>query len=118
MAISPIDLQTLYTQMDKVGKTQLSHQASLQQARETAEQEAKKAAEAKAKSVQKAETGESSAGKITDRGGSSGDTEADFEKKNGGNSGEEPQEDSATAGPDAPQTLHTAGVGNRIDISV
>ena len=45
MAISPIDLQTLYTQMDKVGKTQLSHQASLQQARETAEQEAKKAAE-------------------------------------------------------------------------
>lgn len=115
MAISPIDLQTLYTQMDKVGKTQLSHQASLQQARETAEQEAKKAAEARAKSVQKAETGESSAGKITDRGGSSGDTEADFEKKNGG---EEPQEDSATAGPDAPHTLHTAGVGNRIDISV
>ena len=34
MAIQPIDLQTLYAQLEKVGKTQVHQQAAVQNARE------------------------------------------------------------------------------------
>ncbi len=110
MGISPIDLQTLYTQMDKVGKAQLSQQAALQQARDAVENDVRKAAEAKAKSVQKAETGESAVGKVDDRDESF--TGGEPSKKE-----EAKPEETESAG-NAQATGLDEGLGRHVDISV
>ena len=115
MGISPIDLQTLYTQMDKVGKAQLSQQAALEQAREAAEDDIRKAAEAKSKSVQKAEAGENAIGKVDDRRESFAGGEP--AKK------EEAKAEEAEGEDDGAQALRAGspldeGLGKQIDISV
>ena len=119
MGISPIDLQTLYMQMDKVGKSQLSQQAALQQAQEAAESDERKAAEAKAKSVQKTETGENVVGKVGDREESAG-SGGEAAKKEGAKAEEaeaEFNEDEASPPLNASAPLKE-GLGKNIDISV
>ena len=117
MGISPIDLQTLYTQMDKVGKAQLSQQAALEQAREMSESDVRKAAEAKAKSVQKAETGENAVGKVDDhKEPSAGDGE---EAKKEGAKAEEAEAPNEEASPPLSATPPLdEGLGKHIDISI
>lgn len=112
MGISPIDLQTLYTQMDKVGKAQLSQQAALQQARDAAENDVRKAAEAKAKSVQKAETGENAVGKVDDR-EEAADSGGESAKKEEAKAEEAETVEALNAGPPLDE-----GLGKNIDISV
>lgn len=116
MGISPIDLQTLYTQMDKVGKSQLSQQAALQQARDAAENDVRKAAEAKAKSVQKTEAGESEVGKVSDR--KESDRNGAFSKQKGK---PEEKDEAASDGQDEGESSSSpldAGLGCNVDISV
>ncbi len=120
MAISPIDLQTLYMQMDKVGKSQLAQQAALEQAKNASEADAKKAAEAKAKSVNKTETGQSAVGKIADENASSSSGGATAEKEEGEGKKSEKANTTASAEENtvsAPTPLKE-GLGANIDISI
>lgn len=116
MGIQPIDLQTLYTQMDKVGKAQLSQQAAAQQAKDAADADVRKTAEAKAKTVQGPDSENEFAGKVSERnGGGQNGGDGKMKKNNGDapgaeNGGETPRAET--------EPLHDAGVGGKIDISV
>ncbi len=67
MAIQPIDLQTLYTQLDKVGKTQVQQQVAAQSIREAEMQANKTSAEDRLKTVQTPEAGEEGAGAVHEK---------------------------------------------------
>ncbi len=67
MGIQPIDLQTLYSQLDKIGKTQVQQQVAAQSLREQEIQNNKAAAEQRLKTVQGPESGDELSGKIHDR---------------------------------------------------
>ena len=117
MGISPIDLQTLYTQMDKVGKAQLSQAAALEQARDAAESDVRKAAEAKAKSVQKTETGENAVGKVDDR-KEPADSGGENAKKEEAKAEEAEGDEGEMSSPSSASIPLNEGLGKNIDISV
>lgn len=117
MAILPIDLQTLYTQMDKVGKSVLSQQAAMQQAKAVSDADVRKTAEAKAKTVQGPETENEFTAKVSDRNGSAHDAEERQKGKQETDAGN--QEDGVQENTDGKNSdLLASGVGNKIDISI
>jgi hypothetical protein len=111
MPIKPIDLQTLFTQLDRIGREQNAGKegAALQgAARQAAEQER---AEESARSVKRTPESEDSAGKKIDADGSGGrpgprrEEEGGAEKPGGGR---DEDEDEVIRDPD---------LGNRVDLS-
>jgi len=116
VAIQPIDLQTLYTQLDKVGKAQVQQQAAEQSARETEMANNKKDAAARLKTVQGTETSEDKAGRVHER------TESEERERDGGQKREKPEgaekgEGNEETPENPPEVIRDPALGTRIDIS-
>ena len=110
MAIQPIDLQTLFTQVDKVGKAQtaLKDGLVLQQAIQGAQMERK--TEERIQSVNETQNTGEGAEKITDRGGR-GQASAE-----GG--GKRQEEDEQAPQGEEPRIIRDPTLGRNIDISL
>jgi hypothetical protein len=74
----PIDLQTIYTQLDKIGKTQVQSQVAAQAAQEAQIVENKNKTQQKLKTVQESEAGNESTGVVHERNSSESGAEAEF----------------------------------------
>ena len=108
MAIAPIDLQTLFTQLDKVGKAQVSQREglALQQAIQGAQ--IQKKTEEHIQEVNEAQNTGEGVEKTNDRGGQRGG----YGGKNREKNREEEEEQEATS------VLHDPSLGRNIDISL
>jgi len=110
MAIQPIDLQTLFTQLDKVAKTQSDQRegAALHQAIQGAQLQRK--TEDQIKAVNQAQNmGEDGAEKVKDRG----------PQANGGRKGKKKQEEEKPQQEEAKTAvIHDPSLGRNIDISL
>lgn len=112
MAILPIDLQTLYTQLDKVGKLQVQQQVAQQAAREAEMKDNRLSAENRLKTVQELETGDEVTGKVHDRDADGKENARAGEKKPKDKEGED------AAPPEPPkQVIRDTTVGRIIDIT-
>lgn len=115
MAIQPIDLQTLYTQLDKVGKAQVQQQAATQAARDAENASNKKEAAERMKTVQGTETSEDKTGRVHER------TEPEEREGEGGRKERRDAEAEANAGgaetPAPPEIIKDPALGAHIDIT-
>lgn len=111
MGIQPIDLQTLYAQLDKVGKTQGAQQHAAQAAQDSQQAANRLKAEQRATTVQETEAGSEQAGKIRDR-----DEPAE---DRGDPSKRHKDEHAQTDDPSVPEPeiIRDPALGNRIDLS-
>ncbi|ULQ59812.1 hypothetical protein K7I13_00140 [Brucepastera parasyntrophica] len=112
MAIQPIDLQTLYTQLDKVGKTQVQQQAAAEVDRDAKMAANRADAEKKTKTVQKTEAEEDGAAVVHEK--------KDFEEEQNSPQmkKQEKKEDSGEAPEEKKQeVIRDPDIGNRVDIS-
>ncbi|MCL2762540.1 MAG: hypothetical protein FWD36_04950 [Treponema sp.] len=109
MAIQPIDLQTLFSQMDKVAKTQVAQRegVALQQAIQGAEIERK--TEEHIKSVNEAQNTGDGTEKVNDRGARHG------KEKHKGNAQEHDNPESEET---QTPVIHDPSLGRNIDISL
>jgi hypothetical protein len=110
MAIQPIDLQTLFTQLDKVAKTQSDQRegAALHQAIQGAQLQRR--TEEQIKAVNQAQNmGEDGAEKVKDRGPQAHDGNGKGKKQEG----EKPQQEEEKAA-----VIHDPSLGRNIDISL
>jgi hypothetical protein len=112
MAIQPIDLQTMFTQLDKVGKNQAAQKEGLtvQQALQNVQMQKK--TEEHIQSVNEAQDTGEGAEKVDDQSG----------RKNAGEAGEEVQEHDggegdAGEGEEDPVVIRDPALGRNIDIS-
>ncbi len=111
MGIQPIDLQTLYTQLDKVGKTQLAQQHAVQNAQDSQMAANRLKADHNLKSVQETEAGSEKPGKVHDREAGTEEQGSEADKK-------KPDEGLPGADTTPARTVITdPALGNRIDIS-
>jgi len=110
MAIQPIDLQTLFTQLDKVAKTQSDQRegAALHQAIQGAQLQRKTEDQIKAVN-QTQNMGEDGAEKVKDRGAQAHDGNGKGKK----HEGEKPDQEEAKAA-----VIHDPSLGRNIDISL
>jgi len=112
VAIQPIDLQTLYTQLDKIGKTQLEKQQAAQAARDA--EQAKNVADAqkKLKSVHETDAGDEKSGVVHER---------DGDGKGEGPAGKQERKPAADSDeavtPTEPEVITDPTLGKHIDIS-
>ncbi len=111
MGIQPIDLQTLYAQMEKVGKAQVQQQAADKNAREAELAQNRQDAERKVTSVQEAEAGEEKAGIVRERKESSGNGNPDSRTSQG----DVPDNEEAAV-PDEREIIRDPDLGSHIDI--
>jgi hypothetical protein len=70
VGIQPIDLQTLYSQLDKIGKSQVQQNAAAQAARDSEMVTNRLETERRLKSIQETEAGDEQAGTVHEREGS------------------------------------------------
>ncbi len=111
MGIQPIDLQTLYSQLDKVGKSQIQQTLATQQAREAEMAKNREEAEKSLKTVKETETGGEKAGTVREREGSSPDSQAGTDTK-------DRKDDKEAQSPERPQEIITdPSLGSIVDIS-
>jgi hypothetical protein len=110
MAISPIDLQTLFTQVDKIGKQESAQRegAALQQALQQAQNQ--QLTEERIRSVNEAQNSGEGAEGIRDRRGGKG-REREGEKK----AGEEEEEEQKGA---SESVIRDLDLGKNVDISL
>jgi len=112
MAIQPIDLQTLFTQMDKVGKAQMAQREGLaiQQAIQGAQLQRR--IDEQMQAVNETQnTGDDGTEKVKDRGAQAQDNE----KKN---KGEEQDVDNSQEDENQTFIIHDPRLGRNIDISL
>ena len=115
MGIQPIDLQTIYTQIDKVGKAQVQQQLAAQTSKEAEMVTNRQNAAQKMQTVQETDAGEEKTGVVHEHNGSG---------KDAGSAGEETagQRKESASGQDgseesAPEVIRDPALGSRIDIS-
>jgi hypothetical protein len=114
VAIQPIDLQTLYTQLEKIGKAQVQQQVAAQAERD-AEISANRAdAEKRLKTVQETEAGDEITGKVHENNGKKGKEDASSapDKKEA----KEDESKGASAEPEQ-EVIKDPALGTHIDIS-
>lgn len=111
MGIQPIDLQTLYAQMEKVGKAQVHQQAAAQNAREAELAKNREDAEKKVTTVQETEAGEET-GIVKERKESSGNSAPESQARQ-----DEPSNDEESTEPDDREVIRDPDLGSHIDIS-
>ena len=112
MAIQPIDLQTLFSQMDKVAKTQSAQREGLALHQTMQGVQLQRKMEEHIQSVNEAQnTGDDGTDKIRDRPSSRGGKESDEEKKE---TREGASEQDETPGP----VISDPRLGKNIDISL
>lgn len=133
MAIQPIDLQTLYSQLEKVGKAQIQQQQAAQ-ALQDSEMTANKAkAERKLKTVEKTPAGDETSGEIHAHNGAAPSRTDIVAEHNGrdrkdrnrrqkqpgetGEPGEESDRSSDGAGQSAEEIIRDPALGKHVDIS-
>jgi len=112
VAILPIDLQTLYTQLDKVAKTQVHQQVAAQAAQEAQMVANKVKSEHKLKSVQETDAGSEKTGVVHEREGAGA-------QQGGTPSGERKEGEEGNPGNAEPtkEIIKDPALGNNIDIS-
>ena len=111
MAIQPIDLQAIFSQIDKVGKTQASLREG-QQIQESLNQlHAQKKLEENIRSVNEAQNMGEEAGKVKDEGSRQG-----AHAKQGGTR-EQSEEEAEDAESEKPGLIRDPALGRNIDIS-
>jgi hypothetical protein len=108
MAITPIDLQTLFTQLDKVGKTQASQREGLALQQSMQDVQLQKKTNEQIQQVKEAQNTGEGAEKINDRGGSGQN------QKSGGKKKEQEQEEEKK---NTVSVLYDPSLGKNIDIS-
>jgi len=121
VAIQPIDLQTLYTQLDKIGRTQVQQQVAAQAERDAEISANKTKAERKLTTVQETDAGNELTGKVHERngngkqkGGESGDMSGDAPKKQEvANAADEKKTEEETP----KEIIRDPALGSHIDIS-
>jgi hypothetical protein len=116
MAIQPIDLQALFSQVDKVGKIQSDQKDALAVQQATQGVQMQKKTEAQIKSVNKAQDSGAGVEKVNDR--DARQKKPDEEEKTEGDKtkeGAESAEDSS--GPKKVIVFTDPALGNKIDIS-
>ncbi len=113
MAIQPIDLQTLYAQLDKIAKTQVHQQVAAQAAQEAQMVANKAQSEHKLKRVQETEAGSEITGMVHEREGS------EPQHQGGTSAGEhrEGEEKNGSITEPLKQFIKDPALGNNIDIS-
>jgi len=107
MAITPIDLQTLFTQLDKVGKTQASQREGLVLQQSMQGVQLQRKANEQIHQINEAQNTGEGAEKINDHNGSSGQNQ-----KNNGKKKEQKSEEKDTV-----SVLNDPSLGKNIDIS-
>lgn len=112
MAIQPIDLQTLYSQIDKIGKNQVQQQLAAQTAREAEMNRNKLQAEEKQKTVQEADAGDERAGTVHEKDDSS-DSHSGGKKR----SADSNSSDNAGDTDRDSEIIRDPALGNKVDIS-
>lgn len=113
MGIQPIDLQTLYTQLDKIGKTQVQQQLAAQTVRDAQIQTNKLKSEQKLKTVQETDAGNEQTGIVHEWKGSDGQNAADTADQEKGES----KPDSAIPAETKKEVIRDPDLGTHIDIS-
>jgi hypothetical protein len=108
MAITPIDLQTLFTQLDKVGKTQASQREGLALQQSMQAVQLQKKTNEQIQQINEAQNTGEGAEKINDHGGGSGQGQ-----KNSGKKKEQEQEEKNNT----VSVLNDPSLGKNIDIS-
>jgi hypothetical protein len=111
VAIQPIDLQTLYSQLEKIGKTQIQQQAAAQAARDSEIQANRNDAEQKMKTVQQTDAGDEKVGMVHERDGSSGSKSSPE-----GSGGKKTEKNEEIAEPEK-EIIRDPALGSHIDIS-
>jgi hypothetical protein len=109
MAITPIDLQTLFTQLDKIGKTQASQKEGLALQQSMQSVQLQKKTNEQIQQINEAQNTGEGAEKINDHDGSSGQNQ----KKSGKKKEQEEQEEEK----ETVSVLHDPSLGKKIDIS-
>ena len=112
MAIQPIDLQTLYTQLDKVGKQQQQQQQAAQISRDVEKQHALVESEKKIKKVKETNAGEEAVTAVHDQN--------DSREKSASENNESAKEKEANSGEDIvakKEIIRDPALGRHIDIS-
>ncbi|HNY22801.1 MAG TPA: hypothetical protein PKO22_11705 [Treponemataceae bacterium] len=111
MAIQPIDLQTLYSQLDKIGKTQIQQQQAAQALRESEQIANRQEAEKKMTTVSDVESEDAKTGVVHEREGS---PEQSQERPKG-----KPREEPEAAEPEEEkkEIITDPTLGKHIDIS-
>jgi hypothetical protein len=112
MAIQPIDLQTLFAQMDKVGKTQANQREGLQIQQSLQQVESQRKAEEQVQSVNEAQDMGDEAEQIKDDAGRRQRQDQDGGRRASSEEEEEPGE----KGED-PGLIRDPSLGRNIDIS-
>lgn len=112
MGIQPIDLQTLYAQMEKVGKAQVQQQAADKNAREAELAKNRQDAEKRVTTVQEAEAGEEQTGIVRERKESSENGAPEYHARQGAQ-----DEDQEEPEHDEREIIRDPDLGSHIDIS-
>jgi len=115
VAIQPIDLQTLYTQLEKIGKTQVQQQVAAQAEREAEIVKNRNEAEKQITTVKETDAGNEIAGKVHEKNGkqekgSASETTAHNEPRKGSEDKKETVEPSK-------EVITDPALGTHIDIS-
>jgi hypothetical protein len=107
MAIAPIDLQTLFTQVDKVGKTQAAQKEGQALAQSIQGVEIQRKTEEQIKQVNQAQDTGEGADKINDQN----------RRKNSSGSNEDKRKNDEKEDEEKKSVLRDPSLGNKIDIS-
>lgn len=111
MAIQPIDLQTLYTQLDKIGKGQVEAQLAAENVKEQGRTKNIREAEEKLRTVHQTEAGDHKSGKVHEK-NASADTPSQHEHaKNDTDTSPENEVEIKK------EIIRDPALGSRIDIS-
>ncbi len=113
MGIQPIDLQTLYAQLEKVGKAQVHQQAAMKNAREAELAQNREDAQKKVTTVQETEAGEERTGIVRERKEPAGMDSPESQTGQDARS----QENEAAEEHDEREVIHDPDLGSHIDIS-
>jgi hypothetical protein len=115
VAIQPIDLQTLYTQLEKIGKTQVQQQVAAQAEREAEIVKNRNEAEKQLKTVKETDAGSEIAGKVHEKNGKQ-DTGGAFETTAHNDPRKESEDKKETVEP-TKEVITDPALGTHIDIS-
>lgn len=110
MAIQPIDLQTLFTQMDKVGKAQVQEKAAITLQQELQTADFQRRAEMKIRSVNKVQDEGEGVEQLKERRRPRGEDNQQ-EKK------EKKEDEADSSDPTGPETIRDPDLGRNVDLS-
>ena len=111
MGIQPIDLQTLFTQMDKVGKTQALLREGQQMHESLQQIQSQKKLEENVRSVNEAQDMGEEAGKVKD------DKRRASQENHGGAKEKQPPDEEVPAGEKKRDIIRDPALGRNLDIS-